>query len=290
MDINQKNQHFFCYCLNLFIQGCTVIKKEMPFQKKKYIVLFLILSLLILGFVLMSGGGTDNPNVFSDEIFSLRRITLAPIIIIGSYISIIWLILKKNWPLIFGRNNRTHSDAELMQLIVSGDQVAFRELYHRYKDRLYYYFYRMLGNSSEQANDFLQELFMKIVEKPESYNPAYSFKTWLYSVANNICKNEYRCRGVRLEYHEYEALEQKLDFINEPAIEPEHVIEKIFQLLDQLGEEHRSAFLLRYREGFSVREVAEALQLPEGTVKSRLFYARKILADKLNYLKNEIEF
>jgi RNA polymerase sigma-70 factor, ECF subfamily len=192
--------------------------------------------------------------------------------------------------LIFGRKNRTHSDGELMRLIVSGDQAAFRELYHRYKDRMYYYFYRMLGNSTEQANDFLQELFMKIIEKPESYNPSYAFKTWLFSIANNMCKNEYRRRGVRLEYQEYETLDQKLDFINEPTIEPKYVIEKIFQSIDQLGDEHRSAFLLRYREGFSIREVAETLELPEGTVKSRLFYARKILADKLNYLKDEIEF
>lgn len=192
--------------------------------------------------------------------------------------------------MIFRRKNRTYSDSELMQLIVSGDQAAFSELYHRYKDRLYYYFYRMLGNSSEMANDFLQELFMKTILKPESYNPAYPFQTWLFSAANNMCKNEYRRRGVRQEYQEYEALEEKLDFINESAIEPELVIEKIFQTLDLLGEEHRSAFLLRYREGFSIREVAQTLELPEGTVKSRLFYAKKMLAEKLNYLKDEIEF
>ena len=177
-----------------------------------------------------------------------------------------------------------------MQQIVSGDQAAFGELYSRYKDRMYYYFYRMLGNSPDQANDFLQELFMKIVEKPDSYNPAYAFHTWLYSVANNMSKNEYRRRGIRLEYHQFEASEPRIDFPSETTIEPGQVIEKIFQTLDQLGEEHRSAFLLRYREEFSIREVAEILGLPEGTVKSRLFTARKILADKLNYLKDEIEF
>ena len=177
-----------------------------------------------------------------------------------------------------------------MLQIVSGDQAAFGELYSRYKGRMYYYFYRMLGNSAEQANDFLQELFMKLIEKPESYNSSYSFTTWLYSIANNMCKNEYRRLGIRQEYQEYEALEQKLDFPNEPTIEPEQVIEKIFQTLDQLGEENRSAFLLRYREGFSIKEIAEILELPEGTVKSRLFYAKKLLAEKLEYLKAEIEF
>jgi len=67
----------------------------MVFQKKKYIIFILIISFLILGFVLMAGGGSDNPNVFDEKIFSFRRITLAPIIIIGSYIAMIWLILKK---------------------------------------------------------------------------------------------------------------------------------------------------------------------------------------------------
>ena len=67
----------------------------MIFQKKQYIGLILILSLLILGFILMSGGGSDDPRVFNDEIFSFRRITLAPILIVGSYVALIWLILKK---------------------------------------------------------------------------------------------------------------------------------------------------------------------------------------------------
>jgi RNA polymerase sigma-70 factor (ECF subfamily) len=177
-----------------------------------------------------------------------------------------------------------------MQQIVSGDQAAFSELYHRYKVRMYYYFFRMLGNSDELANDFLQELFMKIVEKPESYNPTYPFSTWFYSVANNMCKNEYRRRGIRQEFQDTELLEPQIDYLREPTIEPEQLIEKIFETLDILGEEHRSAFLLRYREGFSIREVAAILELPEGTVKSRLFYAKKLLAEKLDYLKDEVEF
>ena len=192
--------------------------------------------------------------------------------------------------MIFRRKNKTSSDNGLMQQIVSGDQAAFSELYLRYKDRMYYYFYRMLGNSSEQANDFLQELFMKLIEKPESYNASYSFTTWFFSIANNMCKNEYRRRSVRLEYLEHEVLEPKLDYLNDSVLEPEPVIEKVFQTLDQLGEEHRSAFVLRYREGLSIKEVAEILELPEGTVKSRLFYTKKILAGKLAYLKDQFEF
>ena len=68
----------------------------MIFTKKKYLILVLILGLLILGVVLMSGGGSSDPNVFNPEIFSFRRITLAPLIIIGSYSALMWLILKKS--------------------------------------------------------------------------------------------------------------------------------------------------------------------------------------------------
>ena len=67
----------------------------MIFQKKQYIAWLIILGVLILGFILMSGGGSDDPAVFNEQIFSFRRITLAPILIVGSYIVLIWLILKK---------------------------------------------------------------------------------------------------------------------------------------------------------------------------------------------------
>lgn len=67
----------------------------MIFQKKQYLAWIIILGVLILGFILMSGGGSDDPEVFNEEVFSFRRITLAPILIIGSYIALIWLILKK---------------------------------------------------------------------------------------------------------------------------------------------------------------------------------------------------
>jgi len=176
-----------------------------------------------------------------------------------------------------------------MDQVVSGDHKAFNELYHRYKDRLYYFFYRMLGNSEDMANDFLQELFLKIIEKPESYQNSYPFKTWLFSVANNMCKNEYRRLSVRNDYQKNSMNESPVCFLSDSAIDHDQVLEKIFSTLDELGEEHRSAFLLRYREGFSMNEIAEILGLPEGTVKSRLYYSRKLLAEKLDYLKEEIE-
>lgn len=67
----------------------------MIFTKKKYLCLALVISFLTLGFILMGGGGSTDPTQFADEIFSFRRITLAPLFIIGSYVALIYTILKK---------------------------------------------------------------------------------------------------------------------------------------------------------------------------------------------------
>lgn len=79
------------------------------------------------------------------------------------------------------------TDERLMQLITTGDNDAFNILYNRYKNRLLYYFFRMLWNSQELAQDFLQEIFYKIIEKPHLFNPKQNFKKWIFSVANNMC-------------------------------------------------------------------------------------------------------
>ena len=187
----------------------------------------------------------------------------------------------------FGRKTKITSDEKLMQHISCGDQQAFNELYQRYKDRLYYYFFRMLGNSEELANDFLQEIFLKIIEKPGRFNPTYPFKTWVFSVAYNLCKNEYRRREVRKEMP---PADQHANPILPGNIDQGELVSRIFASLDELSAEHRSVFIMHYREGFQVNEIAGMLELSPGTVKSRLFYTRKYLADKFQHLKGEIEF
>jgi len=84
-----------------------------------------------------------------------------------------------------------------MIAIHQGETAAFDELYARYQKRLLYYFYRMLGNSNEKAGDFLQDIFMKIIERPNHFDASRRFRTWLFSVAHNMCKNEYRRLSIR---------------------------------------------------------------------------------------------
>lgn len=166
------------------------------------------------------------------------------------------------------------SDEKLTIFISNGDVAAFNELYNRYNERILYYFYRMLWNDKELAQDFLQDLFMKIIDKLNTFNADRKFSTWIFSIAHNMCKNEYRKRKVR------EVAVMELDvvydaFDDETAVYSALQIEDVFDCLNDLDELHRTAFLLKYREGLSIEAIGAVLDLPVGTVKSRLFYTRK---------------
>ena len=176
-----------------------------------------------------------------------------------------------------------------MQNICMGDQPSFNELYRRYKDRLFYYFYRMLGSCEELSNDFLQDLFFKIIDKPEMYNPSYPFKKWIFSVAHNMCKNEYRKREVRKVMFQ----EENPDRYTDEHIVPKDsakIISLAFEAIDQLKPKSKEILLLKYRENFSLKEIAEILELNEGTIKSRLHYARIELSKALSKHKIKNKF
>ena len=198
---------------------------------------------------------------------------------------------------IFKHKYKNLSDEKLMEFIQQKDTSAFDELYRRYSQRLLLYFYRTLGGDQDKAQDFLQDIFIKIVEKPELFDSHKSFSTWIFAVAYNLCKNEYRRLGVREIIETNPNMDQVLqDFESEHHPTEKKVDQKIFQkaLFDELGkidDGHRNAFLLRYQQNLSIKEICEILGCSEGTVKSRLFYTTKKLAFKLqafNPYKTEV--
>lgn len=167
----------------------------------------------------------------------------------------------------------------------AGNNQAFNELYARYSNRLQYYFYRMLGNSNEKAQDFLQDIFIKIIDNIEKFDVSKKFSTWVFSIAHNMCKNEYRRLNIRKNssidnYHD--ALEYTEDFpVSVPQTDAEEFVRDLFAALDHFDEIHKTVFLLHYREGFPLKDIAQTLDISEGTVKSRLHYTRKRLAERL---------
>lgn len=185
---------------------------------------------------------------------------------------------------LFKPQHKTMTDESLMQAVTNGDKRAFDELYFRYSGPLLGYFMRMLWRDREKSEDFVHDLFAKIVNKPELFDVTRSFKTWFYSVANNMCKNEYKKQEVRKGMTNgldrfYTLSDSNANVFNEVQ---DNFFQEAFQksMLD-LDDKHKEVFSLRHLDGLSIKEIAEVLEINDGTVKSRLFYATKYLAQSL---------
>lgn len=182
------------------------------------------------------------------------------------------------------------NDEKLILLIPKGNENAFNELYMRYSQRMYAYFYKMLYQDNELAADFTQTLFLKLFEKANSFNPEYSFSTWIYTMASNMCKNEYRRQSRSEPIIKMPLL---LFDITQPK-GPSNIDSEIFQkhlqvAVNELELIHKQCFLLRYQDELSIKEIAEILNCPAGTVKSRLYYALKKLSNKLADFKPNMQ-
>src|SRR5690606_24604639 len=87
---------------------------------------------------------------------------------------------------------KQYPDEELLVLIRDGDKNAFDEIYSRYSGKIWSYFFRMLWKDSQLAQDCTQDLFFKILKNATEFDAGKRFSTWMYSIAHNMCKNEYR--------------------------------------------------------------------------------------------------
>lgn len=176
------------------------------------------------------------------------------------------------------------SDEQLVIAMAGGDQRAFDNLYGRYANALTAYFMRMMWRDREKAEDFVHDLFTKLIHRPELFDPSRSFKTWVYSVANNMCKNEYKKQEIRKNTSNgLDSSYPVSDGTKNTMNEVHHSLfkEAFDEQLQELDGKHREVFELRHFEGLSMKEISDVLEINEGTVKSRLFYATKYLAEAL---------
>jgi RNA polymerase sigma-70 factor (ECF subfamily) len=172
------------------------------------------------------------------------------------------------------------SDQELMILLSTDqDSDAWRELYLRHHTNLYRYLARTLDGNVELAEDVAEDVFLKVFEKAKQYNNSYAFSTWLYRMAINLMKNEWRKSS---KSSGVDNLQIVTDETPEDILDLDLKKEKINQLLLQLSEAHKDTYVLRYQQCFSTKEVAEILRVSEGTVKSRLFKATQKISKYFN--------
>jgi len=166
------------------------------------------------------------------------------------------------------------SDEQLMTAVMAGDEVALAALVTRHHSPLLGYLYRLVGGDRQLSEDLLQETLLHVLRQ-RTYQPTRPFKPWLYTIATNLARDYFKSAAVRQCWQGGDD-EEALLCLRDSAAGPEERAlaaeqgSEVRAALAQLREEYRVVLLLRFYQGFSLQEIAETLQIPLGTVKSRL--------------------
>ena len=170
------------------------------------------------------------------------------------------------------------SDEVLIKRIADGDKLAMRTLFGRYRVNLYRWLLRLVGEEA-LAEDLLSEVFLDVWRQAASFEARSSVSTWLLAIAR------YKALSARRRRPDVELDEAIVSTVADPADGPELLLQKkdraelLRQSVAKLSPEHGEVIDLVYYHDKSVREVAEIVGAPEATVKTRMFYARKKLAE-----------
>jgi RNA polymerase sigma-70 factor (ECF subfamily) len=160
-----------------------------------------------------------------------------------------------------------------MVLLQRGDPTAFERLLERYQRRLFGFLLRRVP--SQQTEDLFQETWLRVVRARGSFDPARRFSTWLFQIANNLCRDGARRSAV--EARERTQLQSEVPTPGSVAAAALDAKLDAEQRLARLPEPLREVLVLRYFEDLAEREIAEIVGVPPGTVKSRLHAAVRVL-------------
>jgi len=183
-------------------------------------------------------------------------------------------------------------DHSLLAATLTGDEAAFQELVRRYQNQITNYVYRMLDDY-DRAVDLAQETFVRVYKSADRYQATFSFSTYIYRIAHNLAISELRQRKRRRlvslpsffsdkDNEEIEVeIEDKRQVMADDAMISAERSAAVSRAIASLPEKYRAALVLCEIEEKSYEEIAEVLDLPVGTVKSRINRARNLLKDKL---------
>ncbi len=166
----------------------------------------------------------------------------------------------------------------MVQIMNHHSHDALVELHARYSKKLLGYFIKMLNRDVDLAQDFVQELFLKIMEKKHLFDPEKKFYSWVFAIASNMCKTAYRHHGKTVQLHPDLPQQSSL---GENELEKKLFLQALEKGIEELEHYHKTVFVLRYLEHFSLNEIAEITESSLGTVKSRLFYATRKITEHL---------
>jgi len=177
-------------------------------------------------------------------------------------------------------------DKQLMLEVKRGDRRAFDTLYHRYARRLQGFFFRQLGGDEERAADAMQDTLLRVFEHRERYVEGSDVGTWVFSIAYNLCKNIYRSNAYEAQYLQTLDAQPAEESAVEIQMDHERLMEALQQVLDALPPPLRLLFSLRHEEELTVPQIAAILQIPEGTVKSRLHKTMNLIRQQLKHYEH----
>lgn len=184
-------------------------------------------------------------------------------------------------------------EQELVRKAAEGDTEAFEKLMLRYQKPIYNLALRTVGNA-EDACDLAQEAFLRAWRSLGSVRSDGAFSTWLYRTTMNLCIDHLRASKRRKTVSlvmEDNGEEQTFDLPDTKPLPEEQVFAKadreaVRRAMDSLPIEHRQVLTLRILNDLPYEQIAEILQVPEGTIKSRIYRARTALAKKLQEIGN----
>jgi RNA polymerase sigma-70 factor, ECF subfamily len=176
------------------------------------------------------------------------------------------------------------SDQDLLEKIKSGDELAFGQLYNRYKSGIYNYIWRLIQHQNV-AEEILQDVYLTVWQGSRKFRGQSSVKTWIFRIAY------FQSISWLRKHRDSEPIEENGNYNNlEPTPEEvfmeRHETARIIAALDKLSSKHRSVIELTFIQGFSYKEIAAVMKCPVGTVKSRMSYALKNLEAVLSKEKN----
>jgi RNA polymerase sigma-70 factor, ECF subfamily len=189
-------------------------------------------------------------------------------------------------------NQESDDDRDVVRQAVQGSREAFDILVEKYYKKIYNLAYRFVGDA-EEANDLAQEIFTAAYQNLKKFRGDAKFSTWLFQIATNRGKNRFKYlkrrgyfagRGQQESDDERDSSQRAIpDYSTNPeTLLAGKQIQKIVQdAIDDLDPDHKEIVILRDIEGFSYDEIAQILNLPEGTTKSRLHRARMVVKEKL---------
>lgn len=180
-------------------------------------------------------------------------------------------------------NYKSTPDEQLMERVrLVGDEKAFNELHRRYARLLQGFFFRRLGGDNQLASDLLQDTFERVWSARIQYTAEQPFRTWLFTVAYNLCKNIYRSNEREQAYLESLPTEEPFEEDTTPVqLDTAAFDQALQQELARLNEPQQMLFELRFTQEMTIPEIAAIIGIPEGTVKSRLHTLTNYLRLKL---------